>query len=177
MSLTMKNSINSRLLMIFCFLILLTFQGCKQKPIVFYGYTFNDKYNLEIPDYFSKESEGKWLTTKDNGVQWIKMFELKKEIGDLEQQMTEFVSLSTGNLYDGMVLREKDTLNFNGYKCLFCYYNKNNNSNKTGYPVMTYIIFAIIQDNQNFMVFHSFALGQNNYEEMKKTIMSIKPKN
>jgi hypothetical protein len=173
----MKNSIHSTSLLIFCLLILITVWACKPKPIIFYGYTFADKYNLEIPDYFNKESEGKWLTTKDNGVEWIKMFELKKEIGDLEQQMTKFVSLATGNLYDGMILREKDTLNFNGYKCLFCYYNKNNNANKSGYAVMTDIIFAIIQDKHNFMVFHSFSLGQNNYEEMKKSIMSIKSKN
>jgi hypothetical protein len=129
-TLTMKNLIHSTFLMIFCVLILFTVQGCKPKPIVFYGHTFADKYNLEIPDYFNKENEGKWLTTKDNGVQWIKMFELKKEIGDLEQQMTKFASLSTGKLYDGMELREKDTLNFNGYKCLFCYYKKNNNAKK-----------------------------------------------
>ena len=155
----------------------LMISSCKQEPTVFITDNFNKKYSVQIPNYFSKEEGKGWIYNVDNNLRYIKINEMSADSGSLEGVFNKLIKLRSENseTFQNAEFQERKENALNNSKSLIAFYKKNNNKNPTGYKVMSYFVFGVIQVADKFIVVESVALGgKNNQPDIEKFILSFK---
>ena len=73
-----------------------------------------------------------------------------------------------------MEFQEQKKLTANNNQYLISFYKLNNNKNPSGYKVMSYYVFAMVEIKDKIIAFESNSLQHNNQVDMEKSILSIK---
>lgn len=151
--------------------IVISCLSCDNQQTTFITKSFNNDYSIEIPSYMTDQEDGRWLFN-DKQLRWIKILKLNT----LNSSYDEFIDniLRNEELYQGSILQKQEVIKSENIEGLIKFYSKNNNKNPTGYKVMSYIVLAILEIENEVIFIEAFAIGSNISKDFEKTILSIK---
>ena len=153
----------------------LLFFGCnpnQKKPTKFKYYEISNHYRIKLPDDFNKKSTGFWQTQKD-GMK-IKNIEIQikhNNIYNLESAVKVLANRDKRDVNSNKEFIKNEPFNNNGMKGMISYYKKDHSTGTI--PVLTYYVFAVIQDNGNVIEFSSLSMPVDFQDNMRKSIYSL----
>jgi hypothetical protein len=151
--------------------LVISYLSCENQQTTFITKTFNNDYSIEIPSYMSDQEDGKWLY-QDKQLRWIRVLKLNT----LNSSYNEIIDnvLRNEELYQGSILQKEEVIKSENMVGLIKFYSKNNNKNPTGYKVMSYVVLAILEIEDEVIFIDAFAIGSNISKDFEKSILSIK---
>lgn len=152
--------------------------GCFPKQVKetkFKEYVIYNDYKIKLPDDFTKKSVGFWQSQKkDMNIKNIEIQIQYKNIYNLESAVKELSNRDKRDISSNKDFIKNEPFNKNGMKGIISYYKKDNS--KGIIPVITYFVFAVIQDNETIIEFSSLSMPYDFQDNMRTSIYSIDKK-
>ena len=163
----------STILTIICFSFLIISCQKKEQKLQLKTRTIEiENIKFDLPTIFKQNKPNNWMFDDGKKIATIDInksekTELNSVLEDLKSKELE----SDSDKYTLIETKKGDTLN---KQYILETYKYNNSDYPFGYPVYSYETYSAVKINDEFLAIHSFSLGLNLNDTMKKSILNIK---